>query len=66
MYINNISMSDVSNLYIFDGFSETEIAFFLLMSQTQLRKAGERIMTVGEESNGCAYYVNRGAVRVTQ
>lgn len=58
-------MSDVSNLYIFDGFSETEISFFLLMSQTQLRKSGEVIISIGDESNGCAYYVNRGAVRVT-
>lgn len=52
-------MSDISNLYIFDGFSEAEISFFLLMSQTQFRKAGERIMTTGDQSNGCAYYVNR-------
>ena len=58
-------MSDVSNLYIFDGFSETEISFFLLMSQTQLRKSGEVIISVGDESNGCAYYINRGSVRVT-
>ncbi len=58
-------MSDVSNLYIFDGFSETEISFFLLMSQTQLRKSGEVVISVGDESNGCAYYINRGSVRVT-
>lgn len=50
-------MSDVSKLYIFDGFSESEISFFLLMSQTQYRKSGERILTVGDASNGCAYYV---------
>ncbi len=59
-------MSDVSKLYIFDGFSESEISFFLLMSQTQYRKAGERILTVGDASNGCAYYVVKWSARVTQ
>jgi CRP/FNR family cyclic AMP-dependent transcriptional regulator len=57
-------MSDVSNLYIFDGFSETEVSFFLLMSQTQFRKAWEVVISVWDESNGCAYYINRGSVRV--
>lgn len=59
-------MSDISKLYIFDGFSDTEVSFFLLMSQTQFRKKDERIITIGDTSNGCAYYVSRGAVRVTQ
>ena len=59
-------MSDISHLYIFDGFSETEISFFLLMSQTQFKKSWERIMTLAEPSNGCAYYITRGAVRVSQ
>ena len=58
-------MSDINNLYIFDGFSDTEISFFLLMSQTQFRKASECVMSIGDESNGCAYYVTRWAVRVT-
>ncbi len=52
-------MSDINNLYIFDGFSDTEISFFLLMSQTQFRKEGECVMSIGDESNGCAYYVTR-------
>lgn len=56
----------VEKLYIFDGFSDEEISFFLLMSQTQHRKNGERIILVGDESNGCAYYVRSGAVRVIQ
>ncbi len=34
----------IENLYIFDGFSKEVIAFFLLMSQTQYRKAGETIL----------------------
>lgn len=59
-------MSQVDELYIFDGFSKDEISFFLLMSQTQYVKAGDRIMTVGDMSNGHAYYINRGSVRVIQ
>lgn len=58
--------SDIEQLYIFDGFSKEEVAYFLLMSQTQYRKAGERILTIGDESNGCAYYVKSGHVRVIQ
>jgi hypothetical protein len=36
----------ISDLYIFDGFSKEEIAYFLLMSQTQFSKAGETLLTV--------------------
>ncbi len=56
----------IDELYIFDGFSKEEVAYFLLMSQTQYRKAGERILNVGDVSNGCAYYINHGKVRVLQ
>lgn len=59
-------MPKAAQLYIFDWFSDPEIAYFLLMSQTRLVKAGERIITSGEASNGCAYYVNAWVVRVTQ
>lgn len=59
-------MSDVSKLYIFDGFSEAEVSFFLLMSQTQYRKNGERIINIGDVSNGCAYYISKWSVRVIQ
>jgi hypothetical protein len=52
-------MSDAKNLYIFEGFSDAEVAYFLLMSQTQMRKAGEKIMSIGDQSNGCAYYVTK-------
>lgn len=52
------------NLYIFDGFSNEEIAYFLLMSQSQHRKKGEVIVGIGDESNGCAYYINAGHVKV--
>ena len=56
----------IENLYIFDGFSKEVIAFFLLMSQTQYRKAGETILKKWEVSNWCAYYINSGKVRVSQ
>ena len=59
-------MSDVKKLYIFDGFDESQVSYFLLMSQSQYRKSGERIMTVGDPSNGCAYYVIQGKLRVIQ
>ncbi len=55
---------NIENLYIFEGFSNEVIAFFLLMSQTQYRKTGEVIIKEGEASNGCAYYINSGKVRV--
>ncbi len=57
---------NIENLYIFDGFSKEVIAFFLLMSQTQYRKTGEVVIQESEISNGCAYYINSGKVRVLQ
>lgn len=59
-------MSDAKKLYIFDGFDEAQVSYFLLMSQTQYRKAWEKIITVGDASNGCAYYVVQGKLRVLQ
>jgi hypothetical protein len=35
---------DIENLYIFDGFSREVVSFFLLMSQTQNKKAKEIII----------------------
>lgn len=55
---------NIESLYIFDGFSKEVIAFFLLMSQTQYRKKWEIVLEEGESSNGCAYYINSGSVRV--
>jgi CRP-like cAMP-binding protein len=56
----------IEELYIFDGFSKEEITYFLLMSQTQYRKSWDHILTVWDLSNGCAYYINSGFVRVVQ
>lgn len=56
----------IDQLYIFDGLSKEEIANFIILSQTQYRKAGEVILREGDPSNGCAYYLNSGKVRVIQ
>lgn len=56
----------IENLYIFDGLSKEVIAYFLLMSQVQYRRAWEVIIRQNDVSNGCAYYVNSGSVRVVQ
>lgn len=58
--------TSADSLYIFEGFSKEEIAYFLLMSQTQHRKKGEAILTIGDPSNGCAYYINAGHVKVVR
>lgn len=34
------------------------------MTQAQYRKKGEVVLKQGDESNGCAYYINSGSVRV--
>lgn len=56
--------TNIENLYIFDGFSKEVVAYFLLMTQVQTRKKGEVILKQGDASNGCAYYINSGAVKV--
>lgn len=56
--------TSAGSLYIFDGFSKEEISYFLLMSQSQHRSKGETILTIGDTSNGCAYYINSGHVKV--
>ncbi|MBS9783911.1 cyclic nucleotide-binding domain-containing protein [Candidatus Gracilibacteria bacterium] len=60
----NTNTKKVEDLYIFEGFSKEVVAYFLLMSQVQFRKKGEIIMTQGDKSTGCAYYINSGKVRI--
>lgn len=36
------------------------------MSQTQQRKMFEIVLQEGSQSNGCAYYINSGSVRILQ
>jgi len=57
---------NIESLYIFDGFSKEVVAFFLLMSLTQYRKKWEIVLQEWEVSNGCAYYINSGKVRVVK
>ena len=57
---------NIENLYIFDGFSKEVVAFFLLMSLTKYRKKWEIVLQEWEVSNGCAYYINSGKVRVVK
>lgn len=54
------------SLYIFDWFSKEEIAYFLLMSQTQLRKKWDVILSIWDPSNGCAYYINKWHVKIVR
>lgn len=55
---------NIENLYIFDGFSKEVISFFLLMSQTMNVKSKEIIINEWDSSNGSAYYINSGKVKV--
>ncbi len=55
----------IEDLYIFEWFSKEVVAYFLLMSQVQYPKAGEVILKQGDVSNGCAYYINSGKLRVS-
>lgn len=57
--------SNIEDLYIFEGFSKEVVAYFLLMTQAQFHSEGEIIMRQWDESNGCAYYINSGSVRVS-
>lgn len=56
----------LDSLYIFDGIPKEEVAYFLLMSQSQHRRKGEAILTIGDQSNWCAYYINSGHVKVVR
>ncbi len=54
----------IEQLYIFEGFSESEIAYFLLMSQTHMYKKWEILMKEGDPSNGCAYFIKSWHAKV--
>lgn len=36
------------------------------MSQSQNRRKGEAILSIGDPSNGCAYYINSGHVKIVR
>jgi CRP-like cAMP-binding protein len=56
----------MEQLYIFEWFTQSEIAYFLLMSQTQSHKNGEVILRQWDISNWCAYYLASWHVKVVQ
>lgn len=56
--------NEAKNLYIFEGMDESEVSYFLMMSETLEIKAGETIIQEGEESDGNAYFVKNGSVEV--
>jgi CRP-like cAMP-binding protein len=56
----------IDQLYIFEGFSQSEVAYFLLMTQMQTKKKWEIVIREGDPSNGCAYYVSSGHVKITK
>jgi CRP-like cAMP-binding protein len=56
----------IEQLYIFEWFSQSEIAYFLLMSQSQIRKSGDVIIKQWDASNGCAYYLVSWHVKIIQ
>lgn len=53
-----------NELYIFEGLSDKEIAYFIMMSETIFAKSGTTIMTEGDTSDDRAYFIERGSVDV--
>ncbi len=57
-------MKNSPALYIFDGLSQEEINYFLLMCEPLEFRTGECIMREGDESDFRAYCIEEGMVRV--
>lgn len=51
-------------LYIFEGLTQKEIAYFIMMSETAVYKPGTTVMTEGDISNDRAYLIESGTVDV--
>lgn len=51
-------------LYIFDGLSDREIAYFIMMSETIYEKSGEIIINEGDASDDRAYFIESGSVDI--
>jgi CRP-like cAMP-binding protein len=50
--------------YIFEGLSQKEIAYFIMMSETLKFHKGETIMLEGDASDDRAYFIESGSVDV--
>ncbi len=54
------------NLYIFDGLSESEIAYFIMMSEKEEVPAGTKLIEQWAAADGKAYFIAKWKVHVTQ
>lgn len=57
---------DPRDLYIFEGLSQREVDYFLMMSETVEYRSGQSIITEGQASNKKAYFIQSGSVEVTR
>ena len=55
---------DKQELYIFEGLSQKEVAYFIMMSETMYFDEGTTIMSEGDESDDRAYFIESGTVDV--
>lgn len=53
-----------NNLYIFEGLTQKEIAYFIMMSETLQFNKGATIMSEGDVSDNRAYLIESGSVDV--
>jgi CRP-like cAMP-binding protein len=57
-------VTEKKGLYIFEGLTEKEIAYFMMMSQKLTFPQGATILSEGEVSNNQAYLIESGTVDV--
>lgn len=53
-----------NGLYVFEGLTQKEIAYFIMMSETKQFGKGAKILSEGDESNNSAYLIESGSVDV--
>jgi len=58
-------MFQAPDLYIFDGLSEEEVSYFLLMSEPMEFRSGDTIIVEGDESDNRAYLLESGEVVIS-
>lgn len=57
-------VTENQGLYIFEGLTQKEIAYFIMMSETLHFRKGETIMSEGDVSDNRAYMIESGSVDV--
>lgn len=55
---------DSSGLYIFEGLTQKEVAYFIMMSETIHFSKGDIIMSEGDASDDRAYLIESGSVDI--